>query len=378
MVKEMCDGFRQEVGCGSFGTVYKGILYGTNGPTDIAVKVIRKSTPHVGSCARETFGASTMETFESEANLMWKCRHPNIVPLIACSCDGDLCLVMPLMRDKSLEHLLQDNRRRRLCDANMRIHYAHDIFAGLAYLHARNPAIVHRDIKTQNVLLHGPTARNGDIGIARAIADTEPGSQEDSPATRAYIRTGRFGSSAFIDPEYSDTRRLSTASDIYSSGVVLFMLLSGVNEKDLFKAVSAGRRWEQEQRVKRHTQVRDSTISWSATHSVRHGVFISELLHRKAKACTCPSQQSRPTSEDVLEDLSPYGTTRADPPPERDCMVCMHNRREGLLQPCRHNAVCQECASILLRQHQLCPVCRQPVQTFEPQRLARFCPTFAG
>ena len=118
------------------------------------------------------------------------------------------------------------------------------------YLHlatAGKPTIVHRDIKPENVLLKDGAARLGDVGIAREMATT-------------YARTMVQGIFQFLDPEYESSQRLTTASDVYSAGIVVFQLLAGADTAVLHEAYSLTdglppeerwpRRWEAQQRTR--------------------------------------------------------------------------------------------------------------------------------
>ena len=103
-------------------------------------------------------------------------------------------------------------------DWDMRLSIALGAAKGLAYLHHDcNPRIVHRDVKSSNILLDQSfEAHLTDFGIAKSIS-----------LTKAHTSTLVMGTIGYIDPEYARTSRLNEKSDIYSFGIVLLELMTG-------------------------------------------------------------------------------------------------------------------------------------------------------
>ena len=118
-------------------------------------------------------------------------------------------------------------------DWDTRLKIAVGAAQGLAYLHHDcNPRIVHRDVKSSNILLDEHfEARLSDFGIAKCV-----------PAAKSHASTYVLGTIGYIDPEYARTSRLNEKSDVYSFGIVLLELLTGMkavdNDSNLHQLVS--------------------------------------------------------------------------------------------------------------------------------------------
>ncbi len=147
-------------------------------------------------------------------------RHQHLVPLVCFSLlrQGgvqEACLVYPLMANGDLEQALA-NRAARSLGAAMRLRIAADAAAGLNYLHSPGgglTAILHRDIKSSNVLLdEGLRARVADVGLARP--------------QRGVTMTAQLGTRGYIDPEYVETGAYSWSCTSNSVSAQFFCFLS--------------------------------------------------------------------------------------------------------------------------------------------------------
>ncbi|XP_010260335.1 PREDICTED: receptor-like protein kinase HSL1 [Nelumbo nucifera] len=222
------------IGSGASGKVYKAVL--SNGEIVAVKKLWGGSKKEDDSCDAEK-GRMTDDAFEAEVETLGKIRHKNIVKLW-CSCTTRDCklLVYEYMPNGSLGDLLHSSKGG-LLDWPTRYKIAVDAAEGLSYLHHDCvPPIVHRDVKSNNILLDREFgARVADFGVAKVVDMVEKG-----PKSMSVIA----GSCGYIAPEYAYTLRVNEKSDIYSFGVVILELVTGrlpvdpeFGEKDLVKWV---------------------------------------------------------------------------------------------------------------------------------------------
>ncbi|KAL9243635.1 hypothetical protein vseg_017495 [Gypsophila vaccaria] len=222
------------IGTGASGKVYKAVL--SNGET-VAVKKLWGSSKKVGDGGDVEMGVGHDDGFEAEVDTLGKIRHKNIVRLWCC-CKTKDCelLVYEYMINGSLGDLLH-GPKGGLLDWPTRFRIALDAAEGLSYLHHDCvPAIVHRDIKSNNILLDGDFgAKVADFGVAKVVDAIGKGTKSMSVIA---------GSCGYIAPEYAYTLRVNEKSDTYSFGVVILELVTGkrpvdpeYGEKDLVKWV---------------------------------------------------------------------------------------------------------------------------------------------
>jgi serine/threonine protein kinase len=135
--------------------------------------------------------------------------HPNVLPIIDADVyDGQVVIVSEYADGGSLFDRLKRDLKLSLQES---VEMAIGILSGLDFLHSRR--IIHRDIKPQNILLQGNTPRLADFGISRAMNTT-------------VVSSAIIGTDAYMSPESFDGKR-SVQTDIWSVGVVLYLLLKG-------------------------------------------------------------------------------------------------------------------------------------------------------
>ncbi|GFP83149.1 putative serine/threonine-protein kinase [Phtheirospermum japonicum] len=207
-LKAATQGFRNKIGEGAFGSVYRGRLIGDE--KLIAVKV--------ASVEVETMRGE--REFISEIAALSDIKHQNLLTLNGCCVHGPLrLLVYHYMPNNSLTHTFLGAEHNRVKFTwTLRKHVTLGIARGLCYLHEEiNPHIVHRDIKASNILLdHDFTPKLGDFGLAKLFRDDA-----------SHISTRVAGTLGYLSPEYAHTGHLTRKSDVYSFGVVVLEIVSG-------------------------------------------------------------------------------------------------------------------------------------------------------
>ncbi|CAI9291401.1 unnamed protein product [Lactuca saligna] len=196
-LKKATDGFKHELGRGSFGRVYKGRFY--KGNKVIAVKRLEKV---VDEGERE---------FRAEMQVIGKTHHKNLVRLFGYCAEGkERLLVYEYMSNGTLADRLF--RSETLPNWSERVQIALDVARGILYLHEEcETPIIHCDIKPQNILMDDFwTAKISDFGLAKLL-------MPDQTKTFTMVR----GTRGYLAPEWQKNVPISVKVDIFSYGIVL-------------------------------------------------------------------------------------------------------------------------------------------------------------
>ncbi|KAK2406277.1 putative LRR receptor serine/threonine-protein kinase [Trifolium repens] len=203
-ILNITDNFKTIIGEGGFGKVYLGVLQNRN---QVAVKILSPSS------------MQGYKEFQSEAQLLMIVHHRNLVSLIGyCDEDEIKALLYEYMANGNLQqHLSVKNTN--ILKWSERLNIAVDSAHGLDYLHnGCKPPIMHRDLKPSNILLdENMHAKIADFGLSRVFGDD----------IDSHISTRPAGTFGYVDPEYQRTGNTNKKNDVYSFGIVLFVLITG-------------------------------------------------------------------------------------------------------------------------------------------------------
>ncbi|KAL1542104.1 G-type lectin S-receptor-like serine/threonine-protein kinase LECRK3 [Salvia divinorum] len=200
-LSEATNGFKEELGRGASGTVFKGVL--KNGQKMVAVKRLEKE-----------FAQGERE-FQTELKTIGKMYHRNLVRLLGYCLDGDhKLLVFEYMSNGFLADILFNQEKRPNWEERMEI--ARDISRGILYLHQEcETQIMHCDIKPQNILMDGNwCAKISDFGLAKHLKQDQ---------TNTY--TGIRGTKGYVAPEWYQKQAITVKADVYSFGVMLLEII---------------------------------------------------------------------------------------------------------------------------------------------------------
>nr|XP_043609186.1 uncharacterized protein LOC122581101 isoform X2 [Erigeron canadensis] len=214
-IKEATKNFTTEIGKGGYGHVYKGELLLSGKLTTVAVK--RLHDLPVG------ISGQGLKEFLTELQLLTRYKHPNLISLIGfCNEGEENILIYEYAKHGSLDKYLSTAESRRTLTWKRRLDICVDAARGLNFLHneaAANERVIHRDIKSANVLLdENWKAMISDLGLSKLGRANE---------NVTYLITNACGTDGYCDPVYRKSGILTKESDVYSFGVVLFEVLCG-------------------------------------------------------------------------------------------------------------------------------------------------------
>ncbi|ONK72286.1 uncharacterized protein A4U43_C04F17760 [Asparagus officinalis] len=274
------------IGEGGFGCVYRGMIRISEDPSrkiEIAIKQLNRK------------GLQGHKEWLTEVNVLGVVEHHNLVKLVGYCAEDDergpqRLLVYEYMPNRSVEDHLS-NRMNKPLSWDMRLRVALDAARGLTYLHeGMDFQIIFRDLKTSNILLdENWNAKLSDFGLAR-----------EGPAEGlSHVSTAVVGTAGYAAPEYMLTGRLTSKSDIWSYGVVLYELITGRRPMDRNRPKSEQKLLEWVKPYisdpKKFPTIMDQRLAGHC--SVKSAMKLAAVANR----CLLRQPKSRPKMSEVLE-----------------------------------------------------------------------------
>ncbi|WVY96850.1 hypothetical protein V8G54_029001 [Vigna mungo] len=285
-LKEVTNNFdhAQELGDGGFGTVYYGKLPDGR---EVAVKRLYEHNWR------------RVEQFMNEVKILTRLRHKNLVSLYGCTSrhSRELLLVYEYISNGTVAcHLHGGLSKPGLLPWPTRMKIAIETASALAYLHASD--IIHRDVKTNNILLDNNfCVKVADFGLSR-----------DFPNDVTHVSTAPQGSPGYLDPEYYSCYQLTIKSDVYSFGVVLIELISSKpavdmnRSRDEINLSNLAVRKIQESAI---GELVDPCLGFDSDSRVK-GMIVS--VAGLALQCLQREKELRPSMDEVLHELQRIGS----------------------------------------------------------------------
>ena len=212
----------REIGRGGMGAVYQAARADDAFRKDVAIKLIKRGLDTEDSVRR----------FRSERQILASLDHPNISRLLdgGTTEDGLPYLVMEYIQGEPIDQYAD----ARKLGITARLHLFQSVCAAVHYAHQN--LVIHRDIKPGNVLVTAEgVPRLLDFGIAKLLLPERSSEAAGATVTSVHLMTPEFAS-----PEQVRGEAITTASDVYSLGVLLYVLLSGRRPYKLDGLTAAG------------------------------------------------------------------------------------------------------------------------------------------
>ncbi|KAG2565721.1 hypothetical protein PVAP13_7NG135100 [Panicum virgatum] len=322
LLREITDDFLEKlkVGEGAFGTVYKGV---TKNGDDVAVKILRDGNNDLG-----------YRQFRNEFYNLMKVKHNNIVQILGYCYEieqirmeygGKIVFAEKTHRALCFEYLqngsLQNHLHDESCglDWNTRYKIIKGMCEGLKYIHKDlEEPLLHLDLKPDNILVDkNMVPKIADFGLSRIFGD-------------ALTRTTQspLGTLGYQPPEYIERGEISEKFDIFSLGVIIIRIVSGLEGYSKYLDMPSDEFMDQVQRNWRKRWQRKKMAACSSDFSLEACCRQIERCTQIAFNCLEKDSQKRPDILKIIDKLNETETDINEIPQKRretDCVMTMHS-----------------------------------------------------
>ena len=215
---------KQEIGSGGFGRVFRAVHRKTG--VEVAIKEL-----FMDNCLDEAY----VRDYAHEIEMLWRCRYPFVLALYGFTMCDPYCIIMPYVCHGSLWDYVKAERPRGRLDGTQKTLIAIGIAYGMSHLHKAN--IVHRDLKSMNILLDGRMLPFiCDFGIARTCEGKNT------------MMTRECGTPYWMAPEQIESHHYDCKVDVYSYAMILYEMLceevpfAGMDAVSVMRCVAHGQR----------------------------------------------------------------------------------------------------------------------------------------
>ncbi|KAD3337399.1 hypothetical protein E3N88_32919 [Mikania micrantha] len=267
------ENFKNVLGRGGFGNVYKGEILHVNGHTPIAVKRLLVE-----------FGQGEKE-FLTELQILFEYKHKNIIGLLGYFNENkERILVYEYASKGSLDSHLKDAS----LTWTQRLKIGIDVATGLDFLHGGASCVIHRDVKSSNILLTDDwNAKIADFGLSMITTiNNDIDFVVDNPC----------GTPGYVDPQFIKRGFVTKEADIYTFGVVLFEMMCGrlVNGEHVNNLVAL---------VKHH--YKEGKLDELVLKSIKDKIMPKSLATYQSIAYEClhDDRVKRPTTSELVSQL---------------------------------------------------------------------------
>jgi len=199
------------IGCGATAEVYLGSWR----ESTVAIKQL---------LVHRRLSKQEQVAFSREINILTSVEHPNLVKLFGVTLSAPpFCIVMEYCEGGSLFDLLHSKLRVRLC-LQQNLKMCTDVASAMEYLHCFQPQILHRDLKSLNLLLANEVRQPTDVPVVK-VTDFGFSKFVDQAAGAATHMTRNVGTVHWMAPEVFVTTNYTERVDVYSYGIVLFEII---------------------------------------------------------------------------------------------------------------------------------------------------------